>query len=154
MRPSSRRSRRRRPSGTPAPCKTVAVFFIILSTESGHVSGKTGNCLLVQETECPAIQEINCFVSTEFRKRHSFLLNVTITDVRDEIVYWSAPWMYDVGIASAVAMKMFFVFKKEFFRTFGCEILSRTSNSLFFDFILNGYKKPANSQFLEYELAG
>lgn len=33
-------------------------------------------------------------------------------------------------------------------------ILSRTSNSLFFDFISNGYKKPANSQFLEYELAG
>lgn len=35
------------------------VFFIILSTESVQVSPQTGNCLLVQKTECPANQKMN-----------------------------------------------------------------------------------------------
>ena len=44
-----------------------------MSAESGYVSGKAGNCLLVQETGCPANQEINCFYACRMLWKDGFL---------------------------------------------------------------------------------
>ena len=44
-----------------------------MSAESGYVSGKAGNCLLVQETECSANQEINCFYAFRMQENIEFI---------------------------------------------------------------------------------
>ena len=54
-----------------------------MSAESGYVSGKAGNCLLVQETECPAVQENRVFVPAECCGKMDFYshsLTYTITN--------------------------------------------------------------------------
>ena len=54
-----------------------------MSAESGYVSGKAGNCLLVQETGCPAVQENRLFMPAECCGKMAFyshLLTYTITN--------------------------------------------------------------------------